>query len=98
MKVIAELMIVPIGIGTSFSKYIAECERILKKTNLKVQLHAEGTNIEGDLDEVLQAVRECIEAMHQMNVPRLLTNLHLSTRTDKGETIEDKIKSVEEQM
>ncbi|MFI4938575.1 MAG: MTH1187 family thiamine-binding protein, partial [Candidatus Berkiellales bacterium] len=73
MKVIAEFSIIPIGVGTSFSKYIAECERILKKANLKVQLHAEGTNIEGDLNEVMEAIKRCLETLHDMEVPRLIT-------------------------
>ena len=48
MKVIVDLCVVPIGVGSSVSKYITECEKILNKAGLKTMLHAYGTNIEGD--------------------------------------------------
>lgn len=98
MKVIAELMIVPVGAGISFSKYIAECERILQESGLKIQLHAEGTNVEGEFDAVMRSIKQCVETMHKMGVPRLMTNIHLSTRIDKSETMEEKVKSVEEKV
>lgn len=94
MKVIAELMIIPIGVGASLSKYIAQCERILQDTNLKIQLHAEGTNIEGEWDAVMKAVKQCVEALHAMGVPRLMTSVRISTRVDKNETMEESIESV----
>ena len=37
MNVIADLCVVPIGVGVSVSKYVAECERILKDAGLKTQ-------------------------------------------------------------
>lgn len=96
MKILAELNIIPTGVGTSFSEYIAECERILKRQGLKVQMHAEGTNIEGDFDEIMAGIKKCIYHVHNMQVPRIITNIQLNTRIDKLETLEDKVKSVEE--
>lgn len=95
MKIIAELLIIPIGVGVSLSRYIAECERILKNKGLKIQLHAEGTNIEGDFDEVFDAIKNCIEAVHKLGAPRLMTNIRVSSRTDKIENMKDKVNSVE---
>ena len=57
MKVIADLCIIPIGVGVSVSKEIAICERILAATGLKTHLHAYGTNIECDWDRVFGAVK-----------------------------------------
>lgn len=98
MKIIAELMIIPIGVGLSLSKYIAECERILKEKGLTIQLHAEGTNIEGDLNEVVDAIKTCIEAVHKLGAPRVVTNVKISSRTDKDENMKEKVKSVENLM
>lgn len=95
MKVIAEFSIIPIGVGISLSNYIAECERILKSKNLKIQLHAEGTNIEGDLDEILSAIKQCIKAVHEMGAPRISTNVKISSRVDKAQSMEDRVISVE---
>jgi uncharacterized protein (TIGR00106 family) len=98
MKIIAELSIIPIGVGLSLSTYIAECERILKNKNLIIELHAEGTNIEGELNDVLDAIKTCIEAMHTLGAPRLITNVKINSRTDKIQNMQDKVKSVENKM
>jgi uncharacterized protein (TIGR00106 family) len=95
MKVILDLCVVPIGVGLSVSKYIAECENILKEAGLKTMLHAYGTNIEGEWDEVMAAVKKCHEAVHQMGAPRISSSIRLGTRIDREQTMEDKIKSVE---
>ena len=98
MKVIAELSLIPVGIGTSFSEYIAECERIFNKAGLKTQLHAEGTNIEGDFDQIVKAIKESIITVHKMGAPRVITNVSFNSRTDKEQSMEDKIKSVEKKI
>ncbi len=74
MQVIADLCVVPIGIGVSVSKEVAICERILQAAGLKTQLHAYGTNIEGDWDQVFAAVKQCHEALHAAGVPRIKHN------------------------
>lgn len=95
MKVIAEIYIIPLGVGLSLSPYIAECERILKNYHLTIHLHAEGTNIEGELTDVLQAIEACIKEIHAMQVPRLMTQVKINSRTDRTETMQEKISSVE---
>ena len=52
MKVVVDLCLVPLGGGLSLSPYIAECQRVLEEMSLKHELHAYGTNIEGEWDEV----------------------------------------------
>jgi len=98
MKVIADLCIVPIGVGVSVSKEVAICERILAAVGLKTHLHAYGTNIEGDWDRVFAAVKQCHEALHAAGVSRISTSMRFGTRTDRDQTMEDKVRSVEEKM
>ena len=98
MKVIMDLSVVPMGVGVSVSKYVAACERVLKKAGLKIQLHAYGTNIEGEWDTVFAAVKKCHETIHQMGAPRISTNIRVGTRTDRSQTMNDKIKSVEDKL
>ncbi|MBP1608084.1 MAG: hypothetical protein H6Q04_319 [Acidobacteria bacterium] len=98
MKVIADLCVVPIGVGVSMGKYIAACEKVLEKTGLKTQLHAYGTNIEGEWDQVMAALKKCHETLHDMGVPRINTTMSLGTRVDRDQTMEDKIRSVREKM
>ena len=97
MKVIADLCVIPMGIGVSVSREVAECERILA-AGLKTRLHAYGTNIEGEWDDVFGAIKRCHEAVHAMGVPRISSTIRVGTRTDRQQTMEDKISSVETKL
>ena len=98
MKVIADLCVVPMGVGVSVSKYVTACEKILKEAGLETKLHAYGTNIEGDWDAVFAAIRQCHEVVHEMGAPRITTTLKFGTRIDKTQTMEDKVTSVRKQL
>jgi uncharacterized protein (TIGR00106 family) len=98
MKVMIDLCIVPIGVGVSLSTYIAACEKVLNGAGLKTSLHSYGTNIEGEWDEVFDAVKRCHEVVHAMGVPRITTTIKLGTRTDRSQTMEDKVRSVREKL
>jgi len=98
MKVIVDLCVVPLGVGVSLGKYIAACEKVLQEAGLKIQLHAYGTNIEGEWDEVMQAVKRCHDMLHEMGVPRISSSIRLGTRTDRAQTMEDKVRSVREKL
>ena len=98
MKAIADLCIIPLGVGLSLGTYIAECERVLAGYGVKTRLHAYGTNIEGEWDDVVAAIKRCHEALHAMGVPRVSSSIRIGTRTDRAQTIEDKIRSVEEKL
>ena len=98
MKVIADLCIVPLGIGVSVSKEVAACERILTDAGLKTKLHAYGTNIEGEWDDVFSAIKRCHETVHAMGAPRITSSMRFGTRTDREQTMEDKVKSVETKL
>ena len=70
MKAIVDLCVVPIGVGTSVSKYVAACQEVLEAAGLDFTLHAYGTNIEGDWDAVFAAVKKCHETVHALGAPR----------------------------
>jgi uncharacterized protein (TIGR00106 family) len=98
MKVIADLCVVPLGVGTSLSEQVAVCERILTGAGLETKMHAYGTNIEGEWDAVFAAVKRCHEALHEAGVPRISTSMRFGTRTDREQSMEDKVRSVEEKL
>ena len=98
MNVMIDLCIVPLGVGVSLSAYIAACERVLAEAGLKTSLHAYGTNIEGEWEAVFAAVKRCHEVVHEMGAPRITTTIKLGTRTDRVQTMEDKVKSVQEKL
>lgn len=98
MNVIADLTVIPIGVGVSLSKYVAACEKVLTDAGLSTKLHAYGTNIEGDWDEVFAAIKRCHEVLHEMGAPRVSTVVKAGTRTDRPQTMDDKVRSVEDKL
>jgi uncharacterized protein (TIGR00106 family) len=98
MKVIADLCVVPLGVGVSVSPHIAACEKVLTDAGLTTHLHAYGTNIEGDWDAVFAAIKKCHEVVHAMGAPRITTTLKFGTRTDRDQSMADKIQSVEDKL
>ena len=98
MKVLVDLCIVPIGVGVSLSTYVAECEKILTGAGLKIALHSYGTNIEGEWDDVFSAIKQCHEKVHALGAPRITTTIKAGTRTDRDQTMQDKIDSVKSKL
>ncbi len=94
MNVMIDLCVIPMGVGVSVSEYVTACQRILEEAGLEHQLHAYGTNIQGDWDEVMAAVKRCHEVMHEMGAPRVSSSMRLGTRTDREQTMDDKVQSV----
>ena len=98
MHVIADISIVPLGVGVSLSPYIAACEKVLSEAGLSPRLHAYGTNVEGEWDAVFAALKRCHEVLHEMDAPRVSTNLRCGTRTDRKQSLDDKVESVREKL
>ena len=94
MNVILEFTVIPLGVGVSLSKYVAACERILEEAGLNYELHANGTNVEGEWDTVFAAIKRCHETIHGMGAPRISTQIKVGTRIDRPQTMADKVKSV----
>lgn len=95
MHVIVDLCVVPVGVGVSVSAHVAACQRVLEEAGLDHTLHAYGTNIEGEWDAVFAAIRRCHEVVHEMGAPRITTTIKAGTRTDRAQSMQDKLDSVE---
>ncbi len=98
MKVIMDLCVVPMGVGVSVSEYVVACHQVLKEKGLKTQLHAYGTNIEGEWEEVMAAVKECHEKVHGLGAPRITTTIKMGTRVDRLQSMDEKVSSVIDKM
>ncbi len=98
MNVMIDLCVVPIGVGTSVSEYVAACERVFEDAGLTHQMHSYGTNVEGEWDDVMAAVKKCHEVVHEMGAPRVTSSMRFGTRTDRSQTMADKVASVEAKL
>lgn len=91
MKALAEIQVIPIGVGVSVRKEVKRAHEIIRESGLDVQLHSYGTNVEGDLDTILSVIRTIHETLHAEGAPRLSTAIKIGTRTDKNATLEQKL-------
>ncbi len=98
MKASVMISVIPLGTELSLSKYVVACERILEEAGLSPQLHAHGTNVEGEWSTVFDAIRKCVETVHAMGAPRVSTHLKVSTRTDRPVSGDAMVRSVREKL
>jgi uncharacterized protein (TIGR00106 family) len=98
MNVLVDVCVVPMGVGVSVSKYVVECEKIFATAGLNHQMHSYGTNVEGDWDVVMAAIKKCHEVIHAMGAPRIGTTIRMGTRTDREQSMQDKVDSVNSKM
>jgi uncharacterized protein (TIGR00106 family) len=90
MKAVADLQVVPIGVGVSVRKEIIRVVELLNGHDFIIETHAAGTSIEGELSDILAAVEKIHETLHQEGGVRLLSYLKLETRADKIPTLDEK--------
>ena len=94
--VIAEVSVIPMGTKTpSASEYVARAIKLLRQEKgVKYQLTAMGTLVQGELDEVLEAVKKMHECLFDEEVKRVVTTIRLDDRRDKQLTMDYKVESV----
>jgi uncharacterized protein (TIGR00106 family) len=97
--VIAAFSISPMG-GTavtddgSVGPAVAEVVRIVRESGLANETNAMFTNVEGNLEEVLDVIKRCIEHMAGV-APRVSVVVKLDVRPGRDATMRDKVSSVE---
>lgn len=97
---VVEVCIFPIGEGTSVSKYVAGCEKVLEQyqDKLKYELNPMGTNIEGDLDITFEAIRKMQESVFDKGAKRVYSVVKIDDRRDKKASMDQKIHSVKSKL
>ena len=91
MKAIAEVQIIPIGAGVSVRKEVMRAHELLEESEQILTLHANGSNLEGELGEVLATIQRTIETLHAEGVVRLSSHIKIGTRTDKVPSMAGKL-------
>jgi len=91
MKATAEVQVIPVGVGVSVRTWIQRVYEVLGESGLEPRLHPNGTDVEGELAVVFDAVRRVHETLHAEGVPRLETFIKIGTRTDKEPSLAGKM-------
>jgi len=99
-RVVAEVTIVPLSSASpSLSTYVAEVEKVLKNfPRLKSMLTPMSTILEGEMDDVLEAVKAMHEAPFRLGALRVSTTLRIDDRRDKELTMAGKLAAVKSKL
>jgi uncharacterized protein (TIGR00106 family) len=97
---IAEISVVPLGTKTpSLSQYVARAVKVLEREkDIRYEITAMGTIIEGDLDKILAVVRKMHEGTFGEGVARVLTTVKIDDRRDKAGSMKEKVDSVKKNL
>lgn len=90
MLATAEIQIIPLGGGVSVRQEVQRARQILAECGLRLETHAYGTNVEGQLADILAAIQKLHEVLHQEGVVRLTSAIKIGTRTDKEPSLAGK--------
>jgi uncharacterized protein (TIGR00106 family) len=87
---VAQITVLPFGVGASISKYVGGAVKIIAESGLKYELSAMTTVVEGDVDSILALMKKVHESCFDTGAVRVLTSLSIDERRDKELTIESK--------
>ena len=91
MRATADIQVIPIGSGVSVRAEVKRAHAILQAAGIQAQLHPNGTNVEGELADIFDAIREVHETLHAEGTARLATFIKVGTRTDKEPSLQAKM-------
>jgi len=97
---IIEVSVVPLGTETpSVSRYVAEAEKVLQEAeDIKYELTAMGTIIEGDLARLLSLAEQMHQSAFAAGAMRVVTSIKIDDRRDQVASIRSKIAAVRRQL
>jgi len=95
--VLLEFSIAPLEKGASVGDYVAHSLAIIEASGLDYRLHAMGTIIEGEVEQVLGVFQQCLAAI-AADCDRVSCTMKLDYRKDAQGRLETKVSSVEEKL
>lgn len=94
-----EITVVPLGTGTSVSKYVAKAILALEGTpGVDYELTSMGTIVSGDLDNLLAAAQRMHQAVLDAGAQRVETIIRIDDRKDKPVTLNSKLESLKKAL
>ena len=97
---ILEISVMPLGTETpSLSKYVAGAMKVLQAEKcVKYEMTSMGTNIEGDLEHLLDLARRMHLSAFDAGAQRVVTTMKIDERRDQKATIQSKVASVNREL
>ena len=94
---LAEFNVTPIGAGVSVSNYVADAIKIVDESELDYKIGPMGTVVEGELNEVLELIKNCHKAVME-KAERVATTIFIDDRKGYTGRITKKVESVENKV
>ena len=95
--VLLEFSMAPLEKGASVGEYVARSLKIIDDSGLDYRLHAMGTIVEGEIDDVLGVLKRCFDAM-AADCERITCTAKLDYRRGYSGRLKSKVASVEEKL
>lgn len=92
-----EFSMSPLAQGESVGQYVARSLDIIDRSGLDYRLHAMGTIIEGELDQVLDVLKQCFTAM-AADCDRVTCTAKFDLRRGASGRLVSKVASVEQRL
>lgn len=92
-----EFSMTPLGVGESVSEYVARCVKVVEQSGLDFELHAMGTIVEGEIDELLEVLKLCFAALAP-DCQRISCAAKFDDRRGATGRLKGKVASVEQQL
>jgi uncharacterized protein (TIGR00106 family) len=94
-----EISVVPIGEGTSVSRFVAEAVRALEgEPGIEYEMSSMGTVVCGDVDRLLAVAQKMHRAVQMAGARRIYTCIKIDDRQDKTVTLHSKLDSLRQQL
>ena len=96
----ADITVLPIGReGASVGDVLVEVRRHLERQDkVRFEMHAMGTSLEGELTDIFILAADLHSIPLALGLPRVYTVLKVDQRSDKNQTLESKLESVEDRL
>jgi uncharacterized protein (TIGR00106 family) len=92
--IVADIRVLPFGMGTSLSEYVKEVYGILDDEGIKYIAGPMSTSLEVDsLDDLFDVIELINQALAERNVQRILTTVNIDYRLDKEISMETKLEA-----
>jgi uncharacterized protein (TIGR00106 family) len=91
---LAAFSITPLGVGDSVSAQVAPAVRLVRESGLPNETNSMFTNVEGDWDEVMALLKDCVMAV-AATAPRVSIVVKIDYRPGAQDALHTKVEAVE---
>jgi len=97
---ILEISVMPLGTGApSVSRFVAGAMKVLQaEKDVKYEMTSMGTNIEGDLEQLLDLALRMHRSAFDAGAQRVVTVMKIDERRDQTATMQSKLAAVKREL